>query len=101
MIDADMTILSRDDFWLCNDMLRAELEVLGEPLTDRQWYKNQLAFMEQHRYFTDVDVAARERVKQRHKHEVYQRLEACAPETSRSLNGDSPAGSLVKSERDG
>jgi len=101
LIDADMAILSRDDFWLCNDLLRAELEVLGEPITDHQWYKNQLAFLEKHRYFTDVDVAPREQVKQKHKRELKQRLVACDPEQGRSKNGKSPSGSLVKSERDG
>ena len=101
LIDADMAILSRDDFWLCNDELRAELELLGEPLSDSEWYESQLAFLEKHRYFTNVAIAGREQAKQKHILELHQRLEACYAEAERPLNGHTPIESLVKSESDG
>jgi uncharacterized protein len=100
LIDADMTILTRDDFWECNRELRDELEVLGQPLSDRQWYKIQLAFLETHRYFTDVAVAEREQVKQQHILELRRRLAACEAEPDLPLNRRSQDESLVQSEND-
>lgn len=101
LIDADMAVLSRDDFWQCNDELRAEMKVLGQPMSDRDWYKSQLAFLEAHRYFTPVAVARRERVKQGHIHELRRRLEAYEAEPDPVPNGRSETESVTKSESDG
>lgn len=101
LIDADMAILSRDDFWLCNDELRAELELLGTHLSDSEWLESQLAFLEVHRYFTLVAVADREKVKQKHILELRQRLEDCYSKREGSLNEYTLTDSLEHSENDG
>lgn len=100
LIDADMAVLSRDDFWQCHDELRAEMEVLGKPLSDVDWYRSQLTFLEDHRYFTDVAVEDREQAKREHMQELRRRLEACNPRSGRYTNGQSRSKSLVKSEKD-
>jgi len=87
LVDADMIILTREDFWQCHGELRDEMEILGEPLSDRQWYESQLAFLETHHYFTDVAIADREQVKQQRILELRQRLTACGEEPYLSLNG--------------
>ena len=76
LIDADMDLLGRDDFWQRNSDLRAEMAALGEPMSDRQWYQEQLAFLEAHRYFTAVSMARREPGKQQHIAEVRRLLAA-------------------------
>jgi uncharacterized protein len=101
IIDADMAILSRDDFRSCNNQLRMEIEALGEPLSDRQWYESQLAFLEQHRYFTDVAAAHYEPIKQQHILELRHSLDDCTPGPASSRNGRSSARSQVKSGADG
>ncbi|HLI50280.1 MAG TPA: HD domain-containing protein, partial [Thermomicrobiaceae bacterium] len=52
MADADLDIFGSDDFVTRNEQLRAELAGLGSPSSDDEWYRNQLAFMRSHEYFT-------------------------------------------------
>lgn len=97
LVDADLAILSRDDFWECNARLRAETEMLGNSMSDCQWYENQLAFFEAHRFFTDGALDDRDQVKQQHVFEMRRRLAICEAGSS---NGQSRANPLVKSEND-
>ncbi len=50
--DADLDVLGREDFWARNQALRSELAVSCKPVTDSQWYANQLKFLQSHSYFT-------------------------------------------------
>jgi uncharacterized protein len=50
--DADMDVLGREDFWLRNQGLRAEVATYGHPMSDNAWYNQQLQFLKSHRYFT-------------------------------------------------
>lgn len=50
--DADLNVLGREDFMHRNGHLREELAFLGNHYTDLEWYTAQLAFVEQHRFFT-------------------------------------------------
>ena len=53
MVDADLDVLGRDDFWTRNHALRIEREALvGQRSTDEEWYSGQLAFLRAHRYLT-------------------------------------------------
>jgi uncharacterized protein len=71
MVDADLDVLGRDDFWPRNHALRAERETLaGQPSTDEAWYGSQLAFMQTHRYFTASAQSLRQAHKQRHMDEM-------------------------------
>jgi predicted metal-dependent HD superfamily phosphohydrolase len=86
MIDADMAVLGRQDFWEIHDNLRREIESLGKPMTDRQWYKNQLAFLEDHHYFTAAAVSSCEQSKQRHIRQLRHSLEASETESNSERN---------------
>jgi uncharacterized protein len=71
MVDADLDVLGRDNFWPRNHALRAEREALaGQQSTDDEWYGSQLAFMRAHRYFTASAQNLRQAHKQRHMDEM-------------------------------
>jgi uncharacterized protein len=52
MADADLDVLGREDFMLCNDNLRRELAFFGQEFSNTQWFSGQLEFVETHTYFT-------------------------------------------------
>jgi uncharacterized protein len=55
LADADLDVLGREDYWPSNLFLRAELEITdNRPISKREWYQTQLAFLQSHRYFTAV-----------------------------------------------
>ena len=65
MVDADLDVLGREDFWPRNQALRVERAALGELFSDEAWYRGQLEFMEQHRYHTAAARALRGEGKRR------------------------------------
>jgi uncharacterized protein len=50
--DADLDVLGRPDFLARNGCLREELANYGREIPLPQWYESQLAFLENHTYFT-------------------------------------------------
>ena len=71
MVDADLDVLGRDDFWTRNHALRVEREALsGQRSTDQEWYGSQLAFLHAHHYFTASAYSLRQAHKQRHMDEM-------------------------------
>jgi uncharacterized protein len=74
MADADLDVLGRDDFWIRNAALRAELRAYGRQTSDEEWYRNQLEMLRTHRYFTDSARSLRDAGKQRHLVETLRRL---------------------------
>jgi len=71
MVDADLDVLGRDDFWPRNHSLRIEREALsGQRSTDKGWYGSQLVFMRAHRYFTASARSLRQAHKERHMDEM-------------------------------
>lgn len=52
LADADLDLLGRPDFFARNVCLQQELTNYGYELHLKQWYEAQLAFLEQHTYFT-------------------------------------------------
>lgn len=52
LADADLDVLGREDFFAKSALLRRERTALGETFTDEAWHRSQLAFLEQHCYFT-------------------------------------------------
>ena len=52
LTDADLDVLGRKDFMQRNGDLRREIAFLGKEFTDREWYTEQLKFVEGHTYFT-------------------------------------------------
>ena len=75
MADADLDLFGRDDFWPLNRALRAELEARDRPMTDKEWYGDQLALLQAHRYFTASARTLRQEPKQRHLDEMADLLE--------------------------
>lgn len=52
IVDADLDVLGREDYLERNQALRDEIARLGKPMTDEQWYTQQLKFMHAHQYRT-------------------------------------------------
>ena len=52
LADADMFTLGSKDFWPRNADLRFEVEALGDSISDEEWYKSQLEFLQIHQYHT-------------------------------------------------
>jgi hypothetical protein len=63
--DADLDYLGRDDFSRISNNLRRELQAHGTSYTDKEWYENQVRFLEKHDYHTLTAKAERERGKQK------------------------------------
>jgi uncharacterized protein len=74
MVDADLDLLGREDFWFLNQALRIERAGTGAPANDVEWFGNQLAFIQEHRYFTVNARILREAGKQRNIAELATRL---------------------------
>ena len=74
LADADLDVLGRDDYWERNDALRLEMANLGQPMSDREWYRFQLTFVESHRYFTAAARRMRAEKKREHVAELRRRL---------------------------
>jgi uncharacterized protein len=52
MADADLDGLGRDDFFERSAELLAERRAYGRLVTEEQWWREQIAFLTQHRYWT-------------------------------------------------
>jgi uncharacterized protein len=64
LTDADLDVLGRPDYWPRNEDLRAEWANYGTHSTDVEWYRGQITFLSEHRYFTPMARAMRGPVKQ-------------------------------------
>jgi predicted metal-dependent HD superfamily phosphohydrolase len=63
--DADLDYLGRDDFSRISNNLRKELQLHGTSYTDKEWYADQVRFLEKHYYHTLASKAERDRGKQK------------------------------------
>ena len=52
LADADLFVLGSEDFFKRSEDLRHELAARGQAHSLQEWYQIQLAFMEEHAYFT-------------------------------------------------
>jgi uncharacterized protein len=75
MCDADLDSLGREDYLETSHDLRLELAANGVHTTLEEWYRNQLKFLTEHAYFTQVARSLREEGKQRNIAELRRRLE--------------------------
>jgi len=66
VVDADLDVLGRDDFFARSALLHKELKLFGQRTSWREWMQVQLRFLEQHTYFTPEARALRNEGKQRH-----------------------------------
>lgn len=65
LADADLDALGRDDFSLRNQALRAELARVNNPYDDETWVRDQIIFLEGHRYWTPSARSLRDKGKLR------------------------------------
>lgn len=65
MADADMDSLGREDFLETSLALRREQEARGIIITDTEWYRAQIDFLQGHHYFTEAARSLRDAGKQR------------------------------------
>ena len=66
LADADLDYLGRDDFFTINDKLYNEVFVLGMVADKEDWYRINIAFMENHCYFTETSTKLRLAKKENH-----------------------------------
>ncbi|UCH27610.1 MAG: HD domain-containing protein [Trueperaceae bacterium] len=78
MADADLDVLGREDFLSRNTILREELAAIGRTVTDEVWYRSQIGFMKNHRYFTKAAVTLRRATKKENIGVLASKLEALA-----------------------
>lgn len=60
LADSDLDVLGRQDFVERNHLLRAELATFDAPLSDAAWYRQQIVFLQSHRYWTPMARALRD-----------------------------------------
>lgn len=75
LADADLDTLGSEHFWKQSAKLRAENEAFDGPISDVRWYATQVAFIENHRYWTASARALREPRKQEHLAQLRKLLE--------------------------
>lgn len=64
--DADLSVLGGADFAIRNQQLRLEIAAEGTGFSDTAWYEGQVAFLQQHRYWTAAARSLYDAAKQRH-----------------------------------
>jgi uncharacterized protein len=86
--DADLDLLGRQDFARGNLLLRDELARVGSTMSDVEWYRDQIAFLSSHRYWTASARALREPRKQKNLAQLVALLRRAE---ANSHNGQPPA----------
>ncbi len=75
--DADLDGLGRPDFLVYNQYLRAEWAAFGKSYTDEEWYRDQITFLQAHRYFTRAAQSLRDAGQQENLARVKALYEEC------------------------
>ena len=60
MMDADLDVLGRPDFWSRNLLLRRELAAFGSSYDDLTWWRGQRVFLRRHSWMTETARELRE-----------------------------------------
>lgn len=87
MVDADLDVLGRDDFFKRNQDLRNEIIRMGRLMTDQQWYEQQYHFMLIHRYRTISAQAIRNQKKSSNTVLLQKLIGLSAPNEKAKSNG--------------
>ena len=53
LCDADLDYLGRPDYFIIAQRLRLEWNILGEPISLKDWYFSQVKYFENHKYHTE------------------------------------------------
>jgi hypothetical protein len=68
--DADLDYLGRNDFFVLSKKLFSELVITDGLKTEQEWDERQIAFLENHHYFTKTAIELRGAAKQQHLKEI-------------------------------
>ena len=79
MADGDLDSLGREDFWELSSVLRSEQALFGKPVSDLEWDRIQLDFLQAHHYFTRSAINLRQECKEQHISELVRLLENGSP----------------------
>lgn len=79
LADADLDVLGRSDFLQRNAALRREVDLHEAQTNDYDWYRSQVAFVEEHTYFTAVARELRAAGKQANLERLRRRLRRARP----------------------
>lgn len=63
LCDADLDYLGRDDYFATSEKLVKEWANIGLKLTEEEWLKLQVTFLQNHKYFTDTSIQLRNKKK--------------------------------------
>lgn len=80
VVDADLDVLGRVDFFPRNLDLRSEISNNGNRPSDLEWFRIQLKFVESHTYFTAAARLLRDEQKQKNVAELKRRIELLVEE---------------------
>jgi hypothetical protein len=79
MADADLDGLGREDFFERSEELLAERRAYGRAVTEEQWWREQIAFLTQHKYWTSIAESLRSEGKARNLRRLLERLKNKTP----------------------
>ena len=82
IMDADLDVLGREDFWSRNLLLRRELLESGVRYDEVAWWRGQLRFLSRHRYRTEAAKKARGPGKRENMRRVQEHLRRLIEERS-------------------
>lgn len=75
MCDADHDYLGRADYYMVAEKLRQEIAIFGDEMSEEEWLKFQLSYLEDHhKFYTSTAINIRERAKQNRIAELKQKL---------------------------
>ncbi|NCU32591.1 MAG: phosphohydrolase [Candidatus Moranbacteria bacterium] len=73
--DADLDYLGRDDFYMISHRLKYEWDIYNIRKTSlKEWYRLQIDFLKNHRFFTRSAITSREQRKQQNLMEIFEML---------------------------
>ncbi|HVG14220.1 MAG TPA: Pycsar system effector family protein [Chitinophagaceae bacterium] len=111
LCDADLYHLSTEDFKARNQLLKQEQEtLLGKKISKKEWRKNNIAFLQNHKYFTDYgreklepgkadNLNSLRKKKEIEEIERKEELEEMYPYVPSSVASDDPKAALKNTER--
>jgi predicted metal-dependent HD superfamily phosphohydrolase len=74
MVDADLDVLGREDYWPRSEDLRLEMALRGEDISLEEWYQRQKGFLESHTYYTTAAQILRNKQKQQNLWDLKRRI---------------------------
>ena len=91
IVDADLDVLGREDFFTRNQDLRRENALQGKYFSDQQWYSQQLKFLQLHQYRTASALVLRSDGKQKNIQLLMRLLSQNGAHKSVAVHKDQPA----------